>query len=85
MWTSPAQVPFMAVTAHYIIEVAGRLELRARLVAFRQIDGEHSGLNMAHNMARILFELKVLHKVCLIFFAVPSAYLFILAWTIHSR
>lgn len=64
MWTSPAQVPFMAVMAHYIIEVGELLELRARLVAFRKIEGEHSGLNMAHNMARILSELKILPKVC---------------------
>jgi hypothetical protein len=55
----------MAVTAHYMIRGReGIPELRARLVAFRKIDGEHSGANMACYMACILSDLKVLDKVC---------------------
>lgn len=54
----------MAVTAHYATRGAnGMPELRARLIAFRKIDGEHTGSNMASYLARILFELGVLKKL----------------------
>ncbi|KAG8821310.1 hypothetical protein FRC17_009861 [Serendipita sp. 399] len=63
MWTSPAKVAFMAITAHFIVRNHNCLEMRARLVAFRKIEGEHSGANMARHMAQVLHELKLTRTV----------------------
>jgi hypothetical protein len=64
MWTSSAQVAFMAVTAHYIAPGRTRPHLRAALVAFRKISGAHTGRNMARHMAEVLHDLRITHKVC---------------------
>lgn len=63
MWTSPAQDPFLAMTAHFTIRSRNFTELRTRLIAFRKIDGTHSGLNMARHVARVLHELKLTRKI----------------------
>lgn len=43
-WTSSNNYAFMAIVAHYITK-AGQLE--ELLIDFRELDGEHSGDNMA--------------------------------------
>lgn len=63
MWTSPAQVAFMAITAHYIAPGRTRPVQRSALVAFRKISGSHSGRNMARCMAEVLRDLRITHKV----------------------
>jgi hypothetical protein len=60
----PAQVAFMAVTAHYITPGHGRPHQRAALVAFRKISGSHTGRNMARYMAKVLHDLRITHKAC---------------------
>jgi hypothetical protein len=87
MWTSPSQVAFMAVTAHYILRVDGHLEIRSRLIAFRKISGDHSGHNMAQYMAKILHELHVIEKVSSIKLpqlpVINDIHLLATAWTVH--
>jgi hypothetical protein len=54
----------MAVTVHYCYEDdAGKLCLRAELVAFRHIRGEHSGENLAKYFVDILKELGLQNRV----------------------
>ena len=59
MWTSPTQVAFLVVTAHYVVCSLVVPELQARLVGFRKVSGVHSGINMAHHLAQIIHELCV--------------------------
>jgi hypothetical protein len=54
----------MAVTAHYIIERAGRLELKTRLIAFKRLEGAHDGTNLGDAMLSIIKEWGILHKAC---------------------
>jgi hypothetical protein len=53
----------MAITAHYIVQGPSQLVQRAVLVAFRRISGAHSGRNMAKQMAAVLRDLHITHKV----------------------
>ena len=39
----------MAVTAHHMIDCDGRLELMARLIAFKRIERAHDGCDARHN------------------------------------
>jgi hypothetical protein len=71
MWTSPAQVSFLAMTAHFAFRSQNFTELRTRLVTFRKVDGIHSGLNMARHVARVIHELKLTRNVSC--FILPAA------------
>ena len=42
----------------------GRLDLCARLMAFRYIEGSHSGDHLAEHFLRVLKELGITYKVC---------------------
>jgi hypothetical protein len=53
----------MAVTAHYVLPVCGRLIMRSRLVAFQHVVGSHTGENIAGIFITILRELRLLRKV----------------------
>lgn len=65
----------MALTVHYIIRSNGGLILQARLVAFRHIEGSHTGENLAKYMIVILEQLEVLDKVCPIKLRILDTYL----------
>lgn len=55
LWTDPDLRPFMAITAHWIEDVAGQLRLRSNLIAFHHIPGSHTGLNISrifHEMVK---------------------------------
>ena len=48
MWSDPNLIGYLAITAHYYIrDENGRWKKRSRLVAFRHVQGKHSGTNMA--------------------------------------
>jgi hypothetical protein len=54
----------MALTAHYMFtDVNGQLYLRNRLVAFRHLQGSHTGEHLANVFFRVLQELSVLDRV----------------------
>ena len=44
IWTSPSQVPFMAITAHYVDEL---WKLRKVVISFGNISGLHTGRAIA--------------------------------------
>ncbi|CUA78443.1 Putative AC transposase [Rhizoctonia solani] len=53
LWTDPNSRSFMAVTAHYI---GNDGKLKDRLIAFRKIDGHHTGTTLGHEMMDVLVE-----------------------------
>lgn len=57
----------MAVTAHCVLEDPDGKELQgsAHLLAFREIEGSHSGENIAKAFYKILDEAGLKHKVLL--------------------
>jgi hypothetical protein len=59
----------MAVTAHYCAKSSktGNLVLRSQLVAFRNLQGSHTGVNIGKVFVRIVKEVNCLHKVALHF------------------
>lgn len=65
LWSDPILDSYMAVTAHYLVrdKTTRKLQWRSGLVAFRFIEGSHTGVNLGRNFVKILQELGVLHKV----------------------
>jgi hypothetical protein len=57
LWTSPSQVPILAVVAHYISANGVK---QCKLIALREIFGQHTGANIAAVMVAIIkdFNLK---------------------------
>jgi len=55
----------MAVTAHYCAKSSktGNLVLKSQLVAFRNLQGSHTGVNIGKVFVRIVKEVNCLHKV----------------------
>lgn len=48
-WSSASLKPFFAITAHWVYrdDADGSIRIKARLIAFHQISGRHTGENMA--------------------------------------
>jgi hypothetical protein len=69
LWSDPGLDSYLAVTGHYFVrdKVTRKLIWRSGLLAFRYIEGSHSGVNLAGNFIKIVEELGVLHKVASIF------------------
>ena len=55
----------MAVTAHYTTKCSktGNLILKSQLVAFRHLQGSHTGVNIGKVLVRVIKEVGCLHKV----------------------
>jgi hypothetical protein len=55
---------YMAITAHYLAKdsISGNLVLRAQLVAFRELEGSHTGRNIAKVFLQVLKEINCLDK-----------------------
>jgi hypothetical protein len=65
-WTSRSGDPFLALTAHYIESSAAKplqWELRANLIGFIPIVGNHSGLNQARHILRCIDRVHLRAKV----------------------
>jgi hypothetical protein len=55
---------YMAVMAHYLAKDSqGNLVIRADLVAFRELHGSHTGVNIAKVFLQVVQEIGALHKV----------------------
>lgn len=64
LWSDPSLDSYMAVSTHYYVrDEHRRLKRRNGLIAFRFIEGSHTGVNLAQNFLKILQELKILGKV----------------------
>ena len=51
LWTSPNSVTLMAVVAHYVDK---KFRNTSRLIALRNLNGSHSGANMAELLIEII-------------------------------
>lgn len=64
MWSDPNLTGYLGITSHYYIrDKNGRWKKCSRLVAFRHIQGKHSGANIASYFFKVLQEFGILHKV----------------------
>jgi len=63
VWSKTDLSAFMAVTAHYLISKEAKLVLRHQLVAFRHIEGSHTGKHLAEIFFHVLQELAILDRV----------------------
>jgi hypothetical protein len=67
LWSDPSLDSYMAVSAHYYVRNEHRqLKRRNGLIAFRFVEGSHTGINLAQNFIKILEELNILGKVSLV-------------------
>jgi hypothetical protein len=51
---------YLAVTGHWL---TAEWQLRSELLSFSEIDGSHSGENMAEELYSVLKEYNITHKV----------------------
>lgn len=65
MWSDPNQQSFMAVTAHWMANGSpDQLVLCSALIAFREVDGCHTGDNLGQILFDIIQDVGIVHKVC---------------------
>jgi hypothetical protein len=64
-WSDPNLASFLALTAHFVVRENGRLVLQNKLLAFRIVEGSHTGENLARIIFTILKDAGLLGKVCL--------------------
>lgn len=81
LWSDPNLASFLTVSSHfYVRDEKGKLQKQNGLIAFRLIEGSHTGVNLAHEFIKIVEELGVLRKVkCIAFIGYFYLHLF------HSR
>jgi len=66
MWSDFNRNSFMAVTAHWMAKGrTNQLELRSALVAFREVDGSHTGDNLGEVLFEIIQDIGIAHGVCI--------------------
>jgi hypothetical protein len=59
-WTSKIMTSYLAITGHWIDT---EYKLRSELLAFSEIDGSHSGENIAHELLKVLKRYNIQEKV----------------------
>lgn len=64
VWSRVNLDSHLAITAHYIIKDSnGNLVLKTQLVAFRRLQGSHTGENLGKVFVQVMKEIGCLHKV----------------------
>ncbi len=67
MWSRQNLEGYMAVTAHYCNTkdgLGGSLAIESELIAFRRIEGSHTGATLAKELVSVIERVNCLHKVC---------------------
>jgi len=59
-WTSPTQVPFLGITAHWI---GDKFEMCSQVLDLVRLNGPHSGENLAKAIAETLRDYSIMDKV----------------------
>jgi hypothetical protein len=65
-WTSKAYDPYLAITAHYIDALSDQpleWELKSKLIGFEELQGSHSGANIAVKVIEVLDQYDIRNKV----------------------
>jgi hypothetical protein len=67
IWSRQNLESYMAITAHYMAKMpnTGTLVLKSQLIAFRRLQGSHTGENIGKVFVSVVKEIGCLHKVCL--------------------
>jgi len=69
LWSDPNLDSYMAITAHYMVhipkggQIKPQLDYCCGLVAFRFVEGSHTGVNLAINFFTVLDEYGITNKV----------------------
>lgn len=64
IWSRQNLEGYMAITAHYAAKsAAGHLVIRSRLIAFRHLEGSHTGFNIGNVFVQVLKEIGCLRRV----------------------
>ncbi|KAF5378856.1 hypothetical protein D9615_006941 [Tricholomella constricta] len=67
VWSRTSLAAHVAITAHYMaMSSDGHLVLRSRLVAFRQLEGSHTGENLAKVLWKVINELQIVERIGMI-------------------
>ena len=76
----------MAVTAHWMARgKTDRLELCSALIAFREVDGCHSGDNLGQYLFDIIQNVGIAHKVRVYYAFTPKKHVnFSIDWPDHA-
>ncbi|KAF5387624.1 hypothetical protein D9615_000715 [Tricholomella constricta] len=66
-WSRTSLSSHLAITAHYMVMSSdGHLILRSRLIAFRKLEGSHTGENMAKVLWRVINDLNIVDRIGMI-------------------
>ena len=74
-WTSKSYDPYLAITAHYIESPKGdtyEWQLKSKILGFEELNGRHSGENMATTISNVLDTYEIKDKVGLSAFNVNA-------------
>ncbi|KIK18718.1 hypothetical protein PISMIDRAFT_81029, partial [Pisolithus microcarpus 441] len=50
IWSLDSQQPYLAMTAHYVVDTSNALQYRSVLVAFHRLCSKHTGKALAHTI-----------------------------------
>jgi len=69
-WTSKPYHPYLAITTNYIdvpSDQPSEWELKSKLMGFKELQGSHSGANIAVDIVEVLDKYNIRNKVSLMF------------------
>jgi hypothetical protein len=88
VWSDQNRRSFLAITAHWIIEVEGTsaLQLKTALIAFHRLHGRHDGKSLAETVLKLLDRAKITVKVSLLRgVGIMMSDPYFQGWAFHSR
>ena len=87
MWTSDPGDPYLSVTAHYIdapVDKPREWELRVVQLAFKHVEGRHTGKNIANILIDVVNQYGLRGKVsCFTMFVAQILLKVILGWLVY--
>ncbi|KIK15893.1 hypothetical protein PISMIDRAFT_49073, partial [Pisolithus microcarpus 441] len=63
IWSSHSRQLYLAMTAHYIVEVSGSLQFMSVLIRFHCLRDKHTGKALAHTVLYLLDWARITAKV----------------------
>ncbi|KIK11441.1 hypothetical protein PISMIDRAFT_44709, partial [Pisolithus microcarpus 441] len=63
IWSSHSRQAYLAMTAHYIVEVSGSLQLVSALIRFHHLHDKHTGKALACTVSYLMDQAGITAKV----------------------
>ncbi|KIK13973.1 hypothetical protein PISMIDRAFT_35225, partial [Pisolithus microcarpus 441] len=63
IWSLHSQQLYLAMTAHYIVEVSGSLQFMSVLIGFHHLRDKHTGKALTHTILYLLDQARITTKV----------------------